>query len=67
MAFVYNVWVIGMDNIKYWYTQCDSLEAAEKREEEFRRTTKKERYKKTLVTFTQKENANADIRKEWGY
>jgi len=65
MAFVYNVWVIGNDGVTYWYTQCDSSEAAEKRENEFRRITPKARYKRTLTTFTEKENAHVDIRKEW--
>lgn len=66
MSVVFNMWVIGTDDYRYWYTQCDSIEAVEKREKEFRRITPKDKYKKTLITFTQKENANADIRKEWG-
>jgi hypothetical protein len=65
MPVVYNVWVIGNDDFRYWYTQCDSLEAAEKREKEFRRITLKDEYKRTLITFTPKEFANADITKEW--
>lgn len=65
MQVVYNVWVIGNDNYRYWYTQCDSAEAADKREKEFRRITPKSEYKRTLITFTPKEHANAEIRKEW--
>ena len=66
-VFVYNVWIVGIDNTQYWYTQCDSSEAAEKRAQEFRRITPKDKYKKVHITFTAKENANADIRKEWGH
>jgi hypothetical protein len=65
-VFVYNVWVIGLDHQRYWLTQYDSLELALAQEAKFRRTTSPTAYKSTLVTFTQKENANAEIRKEWG-
>jgi len=64
-GFVVNVWVIGNDHYRYWYTQCDSFEAADKRVKEFRRTTPASKYKAVLTTFTAKEHANAEIRKEW--
>lgn len=65
-AFVYNVWVIGLDHQRYWLTQYDSMELAMQTEAKFRRNTLPNKYKSTLITFTTKENANAEIRKEWG-
>ena len=65
-VFVYNVWVIGLDHQRYWLTQYDSLELALAQEAKFRRNTLPTAYKATSITFTTKENANAEIRKEWG-
>lgn len=49
--FVYNLWIIDPYGKLFFYTQCDSVEAIEKRRADFIAVYPKQKYHATLTTI----------------
>lgn len=49
--FVYNLWIVDSYGKLFFYTQTDSVDAIEKRRDDFVAVFPKQKYHSTLVTF----------------
>jgi hypothetical protein len=63
--FEFDIWIIGPDYKRYWYSRCSSVYYADKRADMFRKETPPELYKMVLITFTPKQYATWDVGKEY--
>lgn len=63
--FEYDIWIIGPDYKKYWYSRCSSSYYADKRAELFKKETPAELYTYILITFRPVEYSTWDVGKEY--
>lgn len=63
--FEFDMWIIGPDNEKYWYTRCSSLEYINKAADRFTENTDARLYKLVFITFTFTEYAQWEVGKEY--
>lgn len=63
--FEFDMWIIGPDNEKYWYTRCSSLEYINKAADRFTENTDARLYKLVFITFTFAEYAHWEVGKEY--
>ena len=63
--FEFDIWIIGPDYKRYWYSRCSSGDYADKRADMFRKETPPELYKMVLITFIPKQYATWDVGKEY--
>lgn len=65
MKFEFNIWIIGPDYKRYWYSRCSSSYYAERRAEMFRKETPPELYNYVLITMIEEQYATWDVGKEY--